>query len=294
MPDSSIPGTPPEDKPFRDRVGGQPPIRLGGRLPGDLVREERDQLAERGQFLRQQQLDTVTAERNALRGTVAARDAEIALLRARLQPGSPQEILPPPRAVVTAAYLTVGASGPGILLEVCPCCTAHATLDTRDCFCRVPCAWAGCRWDDPANLNAVARKADAARRAATLPADIPLRLARCPEHPGDVHAQLGSAGEWACLRGLADLAEAGIPKRKGAEAAGDYPPVPVPAAAWVTFDELAAAVGRSMPRVHSIERADGWAAARVEDPREFAWGLLQQCAGWDPDAEPPALDGGPR
>jgi hypothetical protein len=78
----------------------------------------------------------------------------------------------------------------------------------------------------------------------------------------------------------------------GREADGEYPPVPVPAAAWVTLDDLAAAIGRSMPRVHSIERADGWAAARVEDPREFAWRLLQQCAGWDPDAEPPAARAG--
>jgi hypothetical protein len=65
MPDSSIPGIPPEDKPFRDRLAPQPPIRLGGRLPSDLVREERDQLAERGQFLREQ-LDLRTAERERL------------------------------------------------------------------------------------------------------------------------------------------------------------------------------------------------------------------------------------
>lgn len=47
--------------------------------------------------------------------------------------------------------------------------------------------------------------------ASRLPADVPLRLSRCPEHPGKVHAQLGSGGEWACLRGLADVAEAGVP-----------------------------------------------------------------------------------
>jgi hypothetical protein len=163
MPDSSIPGQPPEDKPFRDRIAAaQPPIRLGGRLPGDLVREERDQLADRGQFLKQQ-LDTITAERNALRGTVDARDAEIELLRARLKP---QEILPAPRTVVTAAYLTAGASGPGIIVEVCPACTAQLPLTDRMCSCRVQCTWAGCPWDDPANLNAIARKADAARKAA--------------------------------------------------------------------------------------------------------------------------------
>jgi hypothetical protein len=256
MPDSSIPGTPPEDKPFRDRVGGQPPIRLGGRLPSDLVREERDQLAERGQFLRQQ-LDTVTAERDRLsdrveeltgqlrqvteqrdaaqgrermatmalaeelaevrakRDKLAARLAhaltanegwaqtlervarQYAILKGGLQrialgagvtsqaqafviadkaltdasnlaePGTgtdpAREILPPPRAVVTAAYLADGSGGPKVILEVCPCCTAHATLAERDYFCRAQCTWAGCRWDDPANLNAIARKADAAR-----------------------------------------------------------------------------------------------------------------------------------
>jgi hypothetical protein len=77
---------------------------------------------------------------------------------------------------------------------------------------------------------------------------------------------------------------------------GEYPPVPVPAAAWVTYDELAAAIGRCMPRIRSdIERADGWIAAHVEDPRDYAWSLLQQCAGWDPDAEPPpAGPGGDR
>jgi len=79
---------------------------------------------------------------------------------------SAREILPPARAVVTAAYLTDGASGPGVILEVCPCCTAQLTLADRDCFCRAQCTWAGCPWDDPANLNAIARKADAARRAA--------------------------------------------------------------------------------------------------------------------------------
>jgi hypothetical protein len=76
-----------------------------------------------------------------------------------------REILPPPRAVVTAAYLTAGASGPGIILEVCPCCTAQMTLAERDCYCRAQCTWTACPWDDPANLNAIARKADAAQEA---------------------------------------------------------------------------------------------------------------------------------
>lgn len=69
---------------------------------------------------------------------------------------------------------------------------------------------------------------------------------------------------------------------------GEYPPVPVPAAAWVTLDDLADAISRCMPRIRpDIERADGWIAARIADPRDFAWSLLQQCAGWDPDAEMP-------
>lgn len=63
-------------------------------------------------------------------------------------------------------------------------------------------------------------KADAEFRegyepASPLPADVPLRLGRCPEHPGKVHAQAGSAGEWACLRGLADVAEAGVAGQSG-------------------------------------------------------------------------------
>jgi hypothetical protein len=67
-----------------------------------------------------------------------------------------------------------------------------------------------------------------------------------------VHAQNGSGGEWACLRGLADTAEAGVPEGAGADADGDkYAPVSFPPAAWVTFDELAAAVGRCMPRIRS-------------------------------------------
>jgi hypothetical protein len=77
---------------------------------------------------------------------------------------SAREVLPPPRAVVTAAYLMDGADGPKVILEVCPCCTAQATLAERDCLCRTQCTYAACPWDDPANLNAVARKADAAGR----------------------------------------------------------------------------------------------------------------------------------
>ena len=78
---------------------------------------------------------------------------------------STREILPPPRAVVSAAYLVTDAYGPKIIMEVCPCCTAQKTLAERDCLCRVQCTYAACPWDDPANLNAIARKADAAREA---------------------------------------------------------------------------------------------------------------------------------
>jgi hypothetical protein len=83
------------------------------------------------------------------------------------------------------------------------------------------------------------------------------------------------------------------PGGSGQEADGEYPPVPDPPAAWVTLDDLADSVRRCMPRIRSdIERADGWMAAHVEDPRDYAWGLLQQCAGWDPDAEPPGARAG--
>ena len=34
-----------------------------------------------------------------------------------------------------------------------------------------------------------------------------MRLGTCPLHVGEVHAQVNSADEWLCLRGLADLAE---------------------------------------------------------------------------------------
>ena len=78
---------------------------------------------------------------------------------------SARETLPPPRAVVTAAYLVNGVNGPRVLLEVCPACTAQLPLTERDCLCRAQCPWAGCPWDDPANLEAIARKADAARPA---------------------------------------------------------------------------------------------------------------------------------
>jgi hypothetical protein len=67
----------------------------------------------------------------------------------------------------TAAYLADGIGGPKVIMEICPACTAQLPLALRDCFCRVQCTWAGCPWDDPANLNAVARKADAAREAAS-------------------------------------------------------------------------------------------------------------------------------
>jgi hypothetical protein len=76
---------------------------------------------------------------------------------------SAREILPPPRAVVTAAYLYGGTDSPKVILEVCPCCTAQLPLAERDCLCRVQCTWGGCPWDDPASLNAMARKADAER-----------------------------------------------------------------------------------------------------------------------------------
>jgi hypothetical protein len=59
--------------------------------------------------------------------------------------------------------------------------------------------------------------------APALPAEVPLRLGRCPEHPGKVHAQAGSAGEWACLRGLADAAEAGVPEAAERTAGGSDP-----------------------------------------------------------------------
>lgn len=73
---------------------------------------------------------------------------------------STREILPPPRAVVTAAYVMDGPN-PGVLLELCPCCTAQLTLAERDCLCRAQCTYVACPWDDPANLNAIARKAGA-------------------------------------------------------------------------------------------------------------------------------------
>jgi hypothetical protein len=65
MPDRRMPDGPPDDRPLRDRVGGQQAIRLGGSRDRDLAREESDQLADRGQFLRQQ-LDLLTAERDRL------------------------------------------------------------------------------------------------------------------------------------------------------------------------------------------------------------------------------------
>ena len=59
-------------------------------------------------------------------------------------------VLPPPRAVVSAAYLTQRADGtPGLILEVCPACTARLPLSDRQCSCRVPCTWDGCHHDDP-------------------------------------------------------------------------------------------------------------------------------------------------
>jgi hypothetical protein len=80
-----------------------------------------------------------------------------------------REILPPPRAVVTAAYLATGPDGPKVIMEICPACTAQKTLAERDCLCRVQCTWPGCPWDDPANLNAIARKADAERAGKSTP-----------------------------------------------------------------------------------------------------------------------------
>ena len=73
---------------------------------------------------------------------------------------SSQEILPPPRAVVTAAYLLHSADGPKVILEICPACTARLPLAERACLCRVQCTYAACPWDDPANLNAIARKVE--------------------------------------------------------------------------------------------------------------------------------------
>ena len=64
-------------------------------------------------------------------------------------------ILPPPRAVVSAAYLIAhvnpdtGEQTPRLWLEVCPHCTAQTGDDTRMCLCRNPCTYEGCRHDDP-------------------------------------------------------------------------------------------------------------------------------------------------
>jgi len=85
----------------------------------------------------------------------------------------------------------------------------HISQDDLELFPHVPRQpETAITWDGHTTEVKYERLAEFTRMAATLPAGIPLRLARCPEHPGDVHAQLGSAGEWACLRGLADVAEA--------------------------------------------------------------------------------------
>jgi hypothetical protein len=147
VPDSSIPGVPPDDRPFRDRIGGQPAIRLGGRLPSDLIREERDALAERGQFLREQ-LDLRTAERDRLSDRVAELTSQLRAVTDLVR--DTPTILPPPRAVVSAAYLVSGVDGPKLILEVCPRCTSGD--DSRMCFCRVQCTYAACGWDDPLTL----------------------------------------------------------------------------------------------------------------------------------------------
>jgi hypothetical protein len=60
-----------------------------------------------------------------------------------------QVILPPPRAVISAAYLVNGNDGPKLWLEACPHCTAATGDDSRMCLCRVPCTYEGCRHDDP-------------------------------------------------------------------------------------------------------------------------------------------------
>lgn len=58
-------------------------------------------------------------------------------------------ILPPPRAVVSAAYLVAGTDGPRLWLEICPHCTAATGDDSRMCLCRNQCTYEGCRHDDP-------------------------------------------------------------------------------------------------------------------------------------------------
>jgi hypothetical protein len=66
---------------------------------------------------------------------------------------------------------------------------------------------------------------DAAQAAITAaPVNARLRLALCGDHPGEVHAQILDApaagpGAWACLRALADTAEAAV-----AGAGDDGPP----------------------------------------------------------------------
>jgi hypothetical protein len=61
-------------------------------------------------------------------------------------------ILPPPGAVVSAAYLVKGTDGPRVILEVCPHCTARTGDDTRMCLCRAQCTYAARRHDDPVTL----------------------------------------------------------------------------------------------------------------------------------------------
>jgi hypothetical protein len=89
--------------------------------------------------------DALTAERDSLREALEAP-------RTAVQAGDARMVLPPPGAVVSAAYLTHGTDGPKVILEVCPHCTARTGDDSRMCLCRVKCTYAGCRHDDPMTL----------------------------------------------------------------------------------------------------------------------------------------------
>lgn len=67
-------------------------------------------------------------------------------LRDQLE-GRETVIVPPPGAVVSAAYLVKGIDGPRVWLEICPRCTSR--VDDRMCLCRVQCTYERCGHDDP-------------------------------------------------------------------------------------------------------------------------------------------------